>query len=313
MKKKKIILITIGLIILTAIITTLLVIYRPFNEKSDKKEKDNNKEIKDTFSYTPPLYEICDSDSCIYLLGAIHLGDYRVNKLSDKVIETYKKSDKLAIELDATDITIDTEYFMLDEGTIDSLIDEDFDNKLLAFQKEHLFPYESLKYFKLGYIENYLTTLAYNELGYNIEGVDSYLTRLAKKDKKKIIELESVEEQLNILIEFSDNFYIKTIEEIVDNYDLYKQEIENLYNAYIEEDYDTLKTYIDIGDTSSEDNKEYYEKFFYKRNKNMANKAKEFLKNNDKVFMTVGAAHVIGKDGIIDLLKDGYKITQIKG
>ena len=49
------------------------------------------------------------------------------------------------------------------------------------------------------------------------------------------------------------------------------------------------------------------------RNQKMANKLEEFLNNDQEVFMIVGLAHVIGKDGIIELLENkNYKINLIK-
>ena len=42
-------------------------------EKSTKKLNPN-----------PQLYEACDEDSCIYLLGTIHVGDERLDGLDEK-------------------------------------------------------------------------------------------------------------------------------------------------------------------------------------------------------------------------------------
>ena len=44
----------------------------------------------------------------------------------------------------------------------------------------------------------------------------------------------------------------------------------------------------------------------------MASRVEEFLANNDKVFMVVGSAHVIGNNGIIEILSDKYKISIVK-
>jgi uncharacterized protein YbaP (TraB family) len=48
-----------------------------------------------------------------------------------------------------------------------------------------------------------------------------------------------------------------------------------------------------------------------KRNKEWLNKMPEMM-NNNSVFFAVGAAHLLGKNGVIQLLKDkGYTVTPV--
>lgn len=49
------------------------------------------------------------------------------------------------------------------------------------------------------------------------------------------------------------------------------------------------------------------------RNIKMANNIEQFLNENKEVFMIVGAAHVLGEGGIVDLLQNkNYKIELVK-
>ena len=48
------------------------------------------------------------------------------------------------------------------------------------------------------------------------------------------------------------------------------------------------------------------------RNIKMSKRIEEFLLNDDRVFMVVGCAHVIGDNGIIDLLDGKYQISRVK-
>ena len=68
----------------------------------------------------------------------------------------------------------------------------------------------------------------------------------------------------------------------------------------------------DSNDDLTEKEKEYINALYYDRNIGMTEKIKEFLKDNKKVFVTVGSAHVIGNNGIIDLLGNDYTIELIK-
>jgi uncharacterized protein YbaP (TraB family) len=48
------------------------------------------------------------------------------------------------------------------------------------------------------------------------------------------------------------------------------------------------------------------------RNPHMADAAEQFLKGKEQAFLIVGAAHMVGKEGIVALLeKRGYKVEQV--
>ena len=297
--KKKIIFST--LIIITITLVILGILYFNDNKKSD-------------FSYTPITHEICDDDSCIYLLGSMHLGDDRINKIDDKIINLYNKSDILAVEVDADISDIDITSLMLN-GNLDEIISPELNEKLINFSYDHaLFNYDTLKYMKLGYMYDYLSLLPYMEAGYMNEGVDSYLISLAHDNNKKIVSLETIDDQLNLLLGYSDEFYIRQIEAIIDNYEIAKSQSMYLYELYINGNYDALKNMIDLssGLGIDEEENQFNKAMYQDRNLLMTNKIVEFLDNNENVFMAVGCAHVIGKDGIIELLNNKYKITRIE-
>ena len=290
-------------ILFITIIVLIIIVILYFN---DNKKSD--------FSYTPITYEICDDDSCIYLLGSMHLGDDRIDKIDTKVMDLYNKSDVLAVEVDADISDIDITSLMLN-GTIDEIISPELNEKLINFSYDHaLFNYDTLKYMKLGYMYDYLSLLPYMEAGYMSEGVDSYLISLAHDNNKKIVSLETIDDQLNLLLGYSDEFYIKQIETIIDNYEIAKSQSMYLYELYINGNYDALKNMIDLssGLGIDEEENQFNKAMYQDRNLLMANKVIEFLDNNDSVFMAVGCAHVIGKDGIIELLNNKYKITRIE-
>jgi len=49
------------------------------------------------------------------------------------------------------------------------------------------------------------------------------------------------------------------------------------------------------------------------RDRQMANRASEYMAEGKKVFFTVGAAHLIGEDNVIDLLvQRGYEAVRIR-
>lgn len=312
MKRKNLIIGSIILIIL--ILLALFICYKKgiFSSKEEKREEKE-------FSYTPLIYKLCDDDSCMHLMGSIHVGDNRVTKFNDIVLDTYNKSDYLAVEVDIIDEKVDESLFLLKDGdTLDNYISSELKQKLVNFSEEHiLFPYEQLKIFSLGYISNYISLLPSIEYGLLAEGVDSYFLKLAHSDNKKIISLETLQSQMAFFTDYSDELYIKQIEAILDSYDEEKHLIKDLYEAYLSGNREKIEEIISMEDEIdieiTEEEKKYNMDMLYNRNINMASKVEEFLKENKNVFMIVGTAHVLGEDGIIDLLENkNYKINIVK-
>lgn len=276
----------------------------------------NNKEETKDFKYTPITYEVCDNNSCIYLLGSIHVGNSKVTKFNDEIIDLYNKSEYLAVELDINKVNIDyTKFIANPNETLNDLLTEELQKDLKEILNEKsILSYEQLNFFKIGYVANYLSLLPVMELNLSNSGVDEYFLSKAHKENKKIIELETYEEQLSLLLDFSKEFYINQIKTIVLNYDDTKTSMENLYEAYIKADKTKLEELLNEEETiNTEEEREYQNRIIYDRNKNMSNKVEEFLNEDKEVLMIVGLAHVIGNDGIIDILEEkNYKIKLIK-
>lgn len=276
------------------------------------------------FSYTPVMYKICDDDNCNYLVGAMHLGDAHIKNLSDKVINAYKEMDALAVEVDTTNATIDISKYMLPDGkTLDTLLPESLNTKLEKFSEDHpsVFPYELYKSYKIGLLPEFIATGLYMELGYMTEGVDSYFLNLAHKENKKIIEIETMEPQESLLDAYSDELYIYQIEYTIDTYEEQKELIKKLYNAYLAGDAENIKEILNMEEESDETKisdklkaeLEKYKKDLYDdRNLVMASAIEDYLATNKNVFVTVGAAHVVADNGIVEILKEkGYKVIQM--
>ncbi len=55
-----------------------------------------------------------------------------------------------------------------------------------------------------------------------------------------------------------------------------------------------------------------YEVIIYNRNKTMASRIEDFLKIRETHFVIVGAGHLVGERGIIEILKKkGYQVDQM--
>ena len=317
---------------IVAIIVAIVVglsIFLICNNGSKTEEKEQGTETKKE-QITPLMYEITKegSDNKIYLFGSIHLAteDFDYPKY---VLDAYENSDYLAVEADIVKAQSDPSYvqselekMMYNNGTTvkDHLSKETYD-KLVTLLKNKNAYNEGLEVYKVIFFETLLTQLIYSDAGIDANnGVDAHFINKANKDGKTILEVESVEYQSSLVNSFSDRLYALSLVSMLDDYDNQVQGAKDLYSAWKKGDPSEIVAIVEdqTGDESkySEEEKalleDYYKKLLPDRNVGMKNKLEQYYNDNKKVLVIVGTAHLVGDEGIANLLiKDGYTVTQI--
>ena len=320
-KNNKVLLIILGILVIVTIALGVLVIIN----KTDKKENNNKTTTTTTksiinneeFSYVPVTYKVCDDNNCNYVVGSMHLGDDRIHKFDERFLKLYDEMDSLAVELDITTPMLDVNQYLLGNGqTLKDVLGTDLDNKLKSLSEKHpKFMYSLYGSFKPGVVYSDLSQVIYQEIGYTKDGVDMYFLKNAHDTNKEIIELETWELQLNLLLNESNELYVKLLNEVVDTFDESYDYAKELYEAYLTGDPDKINKLSNEEDEEENDPEiiAYNEKMVNERNKGMVSKIEDFLKNDKDVFVVVGAAHVVGENGIANTLRNkGYKVEQVK-
>ncbi len=150
------------------------------------------------------------------------------------------------------------------------------------------------------------------QLGYSPEyGVDLYFADKARR-KKKIVELESFDSQINLLNGFSDReqelFLLYTIKDLAS----IRDEMDELMRAWRTGDTKSMEQIVTKALTDYPETGPIYEKLYYQRNREMSGRIDQFMKAGESCFVVVGSAHLVGKEGIIELLKrKGYRVEQL--
>ena len=150
--------------------------------------------------------------------------------------------------------------------------------------------------------------------------MDTLLLSYASEKNKEVIEVESIEFQIDMTNNFSDTWYNLQFEAFFKEPNATKESLDKLYKAWLSGDEAELKelaldeTELDDGMTDEQQNavKEYKKAMYTDRNSGMAEKAESFIKDGKSVFFAVGTAHFLGDDGIVKLLSDkGYTVDKI--
>lgn len=325
---KKIIIAVVAVIV--ALVVGLSIFFICNNNGNKEEEKEQGTEVKKG-QITPLMYEVTKegSDNKIYLFGSIHLAASNEFEYPKYVLDAYNNSDYLAVEADIVKSQSDPNFVQNelermkynDGTTIKDHISEETYNKMIAFLKNRIVYNEEMDTYKAYFFESLLTQYTFADAGIDSSnGVDIHFINEAYKDKKTILEVESVEFQSKLLLGFSDRLYELSLASILDEYDKQVEDAKKLYSAWKKGDPSEIEKIVisQDGDESKYSQEElelledYNKRLITDRNVGMKDKLEDYFNNNQKVLYIVGTAHLVGDDGIANLLiKDGYKVVQV--
>jgi hypothetical protein len=232
--------------------------------------------------------------------------------------EAFDKSNALAVEVNINGanpksmMTMINGAFYKDKSTLEKHLSRETYEMATKKLQELGLPLEVFQNTKPWFVALILTSMELQKLGLSPEyGIDNYFLKKAE-NKKRVVELESIDYQVNLLSSFSDAeqelFLVSTLKDL----DLLKKEINTILTAWNAGDTKTMESYVSRSLKDDPKMLPIYEKLIFERNKNMASKIEGYLKTKEKYFVVVGAAHLIGKDGIIEILKrKGYLVEQL--
>ena len=141
------------------------------------------------------------------------------------------------------------------------------------------------------------------------QGVDKYFYNKAKKNGKKIDGFETAEYQLNLLGDLPADMEETVLLQTMKEHDDIQKEIVAIIEAWKSGDADVLDT---ILLKSFKDYPGVHKRLIVDRNKNWLPKIESLLGQKENVMIIVGAAHLVGKDGVIAVLKQrGYQVEQL--
>lgn len=262
------------------------------------------------------LWEVKSDSATVYLFGSIHMGKKELYPLDSIIERSFGHSDALVMELDISNADQGEMLSALtfqDSTTIEDHISDTTLKKLKDFLQQKMMPYPFVKNFKPEFLFLTVTGMEYMKLGYLPKyGLEMHF--MDQLGQREILELETVEDQLAALSvdtnEMSMDLYVQYS---IDEFENSLEQIEDLFAAWKNGDDQKL---LEIISKSVEDNPDYkpiMDELLDNRNFKMADKIEKFFNNNRTYFVIVGAAHLIGENGVVNLLKQKniYKIKRL--
>lgn len=266
------------------------------------------------------LYKVRAPNSTVYILGSIHLAKPELYPLDSAIEEAYSKSDVLVVELDAEsrESAMVMQDAMRTLGTyhkgksLHSELSVSTYRALKFYTQKRGIPLESLEQMRPWVVMMQLSMAEMLRLGYVPElGIDKHFLDRAKKEKKAIVELETIEEQMALLSRDDRDYQEKLLRYTLASMDEMEPMLNVLFSSWKNGDAEAMEKLFLLAMQDDAGLEDLYDDLVTRRNRKMAEKIEAFLGTERDYFVVVGAGHVVGREGIIDLLeKRGYKVVQ---
>jgi uncharacterized protein YbaP (TraB family) len=142
----------------------------------------------------------------------------------------------------------------------------------------------------------------------SVSGVEEELMKLAKEQKKEIKGLETLEFQSSVFDSIPYEEQAKELLKSIDSMSSYREYFDKMINVYKAQQLQEIENLFKDSEFGMENHQDI---LLDNRNKNWVTQLKTIM-SAGSVFTAVGAGHLVGKEGLISLLrKEGYTLKPI--
>jgi hypothetical protein len=258
------------------------------------------------------------SKATVYLAGSFHMMRASDYPLPAEFFRAYNDSHKIIFEVPPGE-TESPEYMgkflslaIYNDGTtLKEHISSAAYAKAESFCKEWDYPLEQYQFFKPTFFVMTLTVSEMNKIGADPQkGIDNFFKEKAVQDGKATGSLETVDQQINLLTSMDASLGSEQILESIEELKQIEVMLGELLAAWRKGDEPKMEElYI-------KDLKRYpklYQTLIVDRNNKWMRNIEGYLNGSGNTMVVVGAAHLVGADSLINLLrKRGYKVVKLQ-
>jgi uncharacterized protein len=259
------------------------------------------------------------SAGVVWLLGSLHFGDPSMYPLPAAISRALASSDLVAVEVDVSAHTPESIAGMFsrrglyhDGRRLEDVVDEAVWDSLAEAAADLGLPPLLFERQKPWYASMTLTMLALAREGFRSDlGIDMHVIALAAEHGLPVVELESIELQLDLLDGLSEAgqalMLAQSLEQLADT----GRHFRRMLDAWVAGDAEALAEILVEGLHGPDGADEIYRALISERNDVMRRDIVRLLDDHDAVFVVVGAGHMVGEDGIVaGLAKEGFLISR---
>jgi uncharacterized protein YbaP (TraB family) len=253
----------------------------------------------------------------VYLVGSVHLLTQDFYPLSAALDRAFKESDLLVEEADFADLmSPSTQMQMLARSmlpsttSLESVISPATFALVVKRAKDLGLPIEPLKRFKPWSLALMLSSLEWQKAGFDPEiGIDRHFYDQARTEGKQIQGLETAEFQISRFDDIAFNQQERLLAGTLKDVDTEMANLTTLVQAWKAGDAAAIEQIV-LKDVKQDPL--MYQRLLVERNRNWMPRLDALLMRPKPAFVVVGAAHLVGPDGLVALLKaKGYRVEQL--
>lgn len=247
-----------------------------------------------------------------YLFGTVHSDDPRVLALPEPVERAFDDSDTVVLETgiddDATQAAAQA-MFLPPGDTLAKHLGEPLTDQALAVALRHGLAREVAARSKPWALAVTLST----PLMRTGQFLDLLLQTRARERGKPVLGLETIAEQFGVFEALSDDEQITLLRDTLANYDQLARYFDELITSYLARDLAGLERLSEqYLDRTSPMQQKLLQQLVDERNIRMAARIETMLKKNSRLFIAIGALHLPGAQGLVNLLdRAGYRLTPL--
>ena len=258
------------------------------------------------------LWEVRSPSTTVYLLGTIHVGTRALYPLPASVENAYRRATVIALEADPADpsaLLLAGQSMMY---TPPDSLERNIPAPLLRDTTEALsaygLPAEMARMMKPFMLAMTITMLEAGKLGLDASlGIDMHLASRARQDGKRLVELESMAMQLGLMDAMPREAQAAMLESAVRGAKAgtLGRDMLALIDAWKAGDAERLDQTAmrDLQKMTPAARRALQDRLFDQRNRAMADKVAQMLAGAEVVLVGVGAGHMTGATGLVELLR----------
>jgi uncharacterized protein YbaP (TraB family) len=262
------------------------------------------------------LWVVKGKSNSVVLLGSVHMLKPDASELPAEALQAYEHAAALVMELDLGSVS--TEDMVLAMSTAGALPEEQTLERVLGPELYGRFKTqaasEGLDAELLEHLQPWMAALLLDQaqmarLGFvGAAGVDQQLAQRAASDHKRIVGLETIDEQLGMFAQLSTEQQRHFMRYTLDEQGHAAEQLGAMVAAWRSGDTRVLEKLLGEGFADFPD---LYRVLTTDRNRKWLATVVPLLNGTQDYLVVVGALHLVGKDGLVALLRDrGFTVVQ---
>jgi uncharacterized protein len=267
---------------------------------------------------TPALWRVHNGTSTVYLFGSLHILPPGYPWTTPEIERAMNASDLFIFEVPVDEAALmDQKAFIVEHGLLPPrqslrgvLTGNEFQVYSTVLRRAGLKP-ENFEHYRpwLAAVMVGLAYLHHDDL-LTLKGADDDLIAYARDHGRNLVYLENIREQMELLTAGDDNGHLKALKNLILTLPQTRTQEKELFETWSSGDATRFAALLDGYFKGRPEAKEF---LVDRRNRVWLDPLKQALgRQNGTTMITVGAAHIGGKNGLLALLcGEGYEVERV--